>query len=336
MQILSTKLVIPPLRSRLVVRPRLLQKLSQGLECGIILVSAPAGYGKSTLLSAWLKHLDFPAAWLSLDDGDNDPGRFLAYLLAALRIIDPGIEGSTENAADFSQPGGNEALLTSLINQLAQRTRPCCLVLDDYHLIQNQAVHHLVGFLLEQRPASLKLVIATRADPPLPLARLRARSCLTELRLVDMRFTLPEAADFLAHTMGLSLSEEDVARLTRRTEGWIAGLQIAALSMQDTADIPAFISSLTGSHHYIFDYLLEEILGHQPPEVQRFLLYTSILEQMAAPLCDALIQADDAGAHRPSQTMLEELEHANLFILPLEQEHHWYRYHPLFAELLRS
>ncbi len=337
MQILSTKLSVPPPRSRLVVRPRLVQKLNQGLECGIVLVSAPAGYGKSTLLSAWLRRLDLPAAWLSLDEDDNDPARFLAYLEAAFRTIDLAAPDASINGTDLSSPAGSEAALTPLINHLAGRTRHCCLVLDDYHVIQNQAIHALIGFLLQHRPACLVLVIATRADPPLPLARLRARSCLAELRLADLRFTPAEAAEFMVHTMGLTVADEDVARLTRRTEGWIAGLQIAALSMQDSADIPGFISSLSGSHHYIFDYLLEEILGRQTPEVQRFLLDTSILELLSAPLCDALFVGDETSAPpRPASMVLGELEHANLFILPMDQEQRWYRYHPLFAELLRG
>jgi LuxR family maltose regulon positive regulatory protein len=336
-QILSTKLSVPPLRSRLVVRPRLIQKLNQSLECGIVLVSAPAGYGKSTLLSAWLSRLEYPAAWLSLDEDDNDPARFLAYLVAALRIFDPAIQNPVGISPESYTTAGPEASLAPLINQLDAHKQPCCLVLDDYHMIQNQAIHRLISFLFEHRPVSLKLVLATRADPPLPLARLRSKSCLLELRLADLRFTPAEAAEFLNRTMGLTVSDEDVARLTKRTEGWIAGLQIAALSMQDTADIPGFISTLTGSHHYIFDYLLEEILGRQPPEVQRYLLCTSILDQLSAPLCDALLAGDEATPpQRPSAIMLEELEHANLFILPLDQEHRWYRYHPLFAELLRG
>jgi LuxR family maltose regulon positive regulatory protein len=321
----------------LVVRPRLLQKLNQGLDCGFVLVSAPAGYGKSTLLSAWLSRLDDPAAWISLDDGDNDPSRFLAYLVAALRRIDPSMPDGLEAVTDLNPGHDFEADLTTLINHFAERKQPFCLVLDDYHVIRNQTVHQLISFLLEHRPKPLKLVISTRADPPLPLARLRARSCLSELRPADLRFTTQEATDFLDYTMNLSVSEEDVNRLTMRTEGWIAGLQIAALSMQDTPDIPGFIRNLTGSHHYIFDYLLEEILERQSSEVQRFLLYTSILEQLTGPLCDAMLECDQtAVSDHPSSLMLEELEHANLFIIPLDQEQHWYRYHPLFAELLRG
>jgi LuxR family maltose regulon positive regulatory protein len=336
-QILSTKLSIPPLRSKLVPRSRLIQRLNQGLECGFVLVSAPAGYGKSTLLSAWLAQLDFPAAWLSLDDNDNDSSRFLAYLSAAFHEIDPSIESESENPLGFNPQPDIEALLTAQINHLAQLNKPCWVILDDYHVIQDQIVHQAVSFLLEHCPDTLHLVIATRADPPLPLARLRARSDMLELRISDLRFTLQEAADFLNHTMGLKVSPEDVARITKRTEGWIAGLQIAALSMQNTNDLSGFITAFTGSHHYIFDYLLEEILGHQSSEVHRFLLYTSILDQLTAPLCDALLEGDELfSTPRSSSAILEELEHANLFIIPLDQEQRWYRYHPLFAELLRG
>jgi LuxR family maltose regulon positive regulatory protein len=336
-QILSTKLSIPPQRSRLVARTRLLQKLNQGLECGFILVSAPAGYGKSTLLSSWLSRLDRPAAWLALDDNDNDPGRFLSYLLAAFRILDPSISIEQAAPSEFDSAGQLEAVLSQVINHLTSRKQPCCLLLDDYHVIQDQAIHQAISFLLEHRPGLLTLVIATRADPPLPLARLRARSCLLELRMADLRFTLPETQDFLARTMGLQVSEGDADCLTRRTEGWIAGLQIAALTMQSSADISTFISTLSGSQHYIFDYLFEEILDRQSTEVQRFLLYTSVLEQLSAPLCDALLLGDETTSpQRPSSLILEELEHANLFIIPQDQEHRWYRYHPLFAELLRA
>jgi LuxR family maltose regulon positive regulatory protein len=305
------------------------------MECGFVLVSAPAGYGKSTLLSTWLEQLESPSAWLSIDDNDNDPSRFLAYLAAAFGEIDSSIEEVSESQPGINSQPDIEALLTSLINQLARLKKPCCVILDDYHLIQNQSVHYAVNFLLEHRPDPLHLVIATRADPPLPLARLRARSDMLELRLADLRFNLQEAADFLNHTMGLKVSPEDVARITKRTEGWIAGLQMAALSMQNTHDLSGFITAFTGSHHYIFDYLLEEILGQQSPEVHRFLLFTSILDQLTAPLCDALLEGDDAfKPTRPSFGILEELDHTNLFIIPMDHEQRWYRYHPLFAELL--
>jgi LuxR family maltose regulon positive regulatory protein len=336
-QILSTKLSIPSLRSRLVQRPRLIQKLNHGLECGFLLISAPAGYGKTTLLNAWLSKADCTATWLSLDDSDNDPTRFLTYLEAAFRIIDPSIENKIESIFGFNTQPEVETLLTPLINHLYQLNYPFCLVLDDYHLIQNQFVHQAVEFLLEHRPPALQMVIITRADPPLPLARYRARSDMVELRLSDLRFSLLEAADFLNHTMGLKVTPEDVTRITKRTEGWIAGLQMAALSMQNTDDIPSFITNLTGTHHYIFDYLIEEILGQQSPEIHRFLLYTSILDQLTAPLCDALLEREaESPPTRPSSVILEELEHANLFIIPLDNEQRWYRYHPLFSDLLRG
>jgi LuxR family maltose regulon positive regulatory protein len=337
MQILSTKLSVPPLRSRLVPRLRLVQKLNQGLECGFVLISAPAGYGKTTLLSAWLEQLELPSAWLSLDDKDNDPARFLAYIIAACYTIDQGLTVELGNPPGISSQADIEAQLTSLINHLDQVVQPFCLVLDDYHVIQDQLVHEAINFLLEHRPGSLRLVIATRADPPLPLARLRARCDMLELRMVDLRFTPKEAADFLTCTMGLKVSAEDVGRLTMRTEGWIAGLQMAALSMQNTHDISGFITAFTGSHRYIFDYLLGEILGQQSPEIHNFLLYTSILDQLSAELCDNLLGLNEQSTPSHSSALiLEELERSNLFIIPLDHEQRWYRYHPLFAELLKS
>jgi len=307
------------------------------MECGLILISAPAGYGKTTLLSAWLSRTDCPATWLSLDDNDNDLTRFLNYLTAALGVIDPSIKDIFNGTHNFSAQPDIETLLTPLINHLYQFSHPFCLVFDDYHVIQNQTVHQAVEFILEHRPPALHVIIVTRADPPLPLARLRACSDLLELRMADLRFTLQEAAEFLNHTMGLKVTPEDVTRITTRTEGWIAGLQMAALSMQNSEDIPGFITNLTGTHHYIFDYLIEEILRQQTPEIHRFLLYTSILDQLTAPLCDALlVSTTETQPTRPSSIILKELEHNNLFIIPLDHEKRWYRYHPLFAELLRG
>ncbi len=337
MQILSTKLSIPPTRSRLVTRQRLTQKLEQGLDCGFILVSAPAGYGKSTLLSAWLEHLNCPTAWLSLDEKDNDPVRFVGYLYAAAQIIDPDIQLQPESSQGLNVQPDIEALLTPLVNRLAHEKQPFCLVLDDYHVIQEALVHEAIGFILEHRPKPFRLVIATRADPPLPLARLRARCDMLELRMSDLRFTTQEAADFLSYTMGLKVSINDVSRITERTEGWIAGLQLAALSMQNVPDLTGFINAFTGSHRYIFEYLLDEILGKQTPEIQRFLLNTSILDQLYAPLCDYLLASGTAPViSRPAAALLEEMEHSNLFIIPLDQRQHLYRYHPLFADLLRD
>jgi LuxR family maltose regulon positive regulatory protein len=336
-QILASKLTVPPPRAKLVARPRLIRQLNQGFECGFVLVSAPAGYGKSTLLSAWLSQLDADAAWFSLDEGDNHPARFMAYLAAAFQKINPAVAEVLEEALQLSSLPEFEELLTPLVNQLAKEQHPFCLVLDDYHLIQNQTVHKMVSFLLDHRSGALRLVVATRADPPLPLARLRARGEMLELRQAELCFTVQEAADFLNRTMELQISAENTAQITERTEGWIAGLQLAALSMQNSRDITRFIATLTGSQHYIYDYLLEEILQRQPEEIKRFLVNTSILEQLNAPLCDAMFTGDQVSSpNRPSEVILDELEHANLFIIPLDHERSWYRYHPLFADLLRS
>ncbi len=337
MQILSTKLSIPPIRSRLVSRPRLIQKLEEGLGCGFILVSAPAGYGKSTLLSAWLEQLKCPSTWLSLDEKDNDPVRFTGYLYAAAQIIDPDMQLQPDPAPDMNVQVDVEALLTPLINCLAGMKQSFCLVIDDYHVIQEPQIHEAIGFILEHRPEPFRLIIATRADPPLPLARLRARCDMLELRMSDLRFTTQEAADFLGNTMGLKVSINDVSRITERTEGWIAGLQLAALSMQNAPDRSSFIEAFTGGHHYVFEYLLDEILAKQPHEILRFLLSTSILDQLTAPLCDYLLSTDgEPSMERPSSTILEELHHSNLFIIPLDHDQRYYRYHPLFAELLRG
>ncbi|MBI5962302.1 MAG: LuxR family transcriptional regulator [Chloroflexi bacterium] len=331
--LLTTKFHIPQARTASVPRPRLVSRLQQGLTQKLILISAPAGYGKTTLLCEWLTASGQTTAWVSMDKGDNDPSRFWSYVIAALQ--DAFFSGSSTLSVIQTSPAltPNETFITELINELDKLPQSLILVLDDYHLIETQAIHDGLSFLLEHAPRRFHLVIATRADPPLPLARLRARSDLLELRLADLSFTLQEASAFLNRTMGLQISTEDVVRITARTEGWIAGMQIAALSMQNTNDISGFITAFTGSHHYIFDYLLEEILGRQSPEIRRFLLYTSILDQLSAPLCDALLEGE---APRSSSVILEELDHSNLFIMPLDHEHRWYRYHSLFAELLRG
>jgi LuxR family maltose regulon positive regulatory protein len=335
-QILSTKLSIPPLRSRLVRRTRLIQKLNQGLEYGLVLVSAPAGYGKSTMLSAWLSQVEVDSSWLTLDDGDNDPPRFLAYLTTALAGVDPSIKDIFGNSKNIRSQQDVNILLTSFINHLANLKHPFYLVLDDFHLIQDEVVLQVVNFLLEHRPSPMHLVISTRADPPLPLAKLRVRSELLEIRLADLRFTNTEATDFLNRTMGLQISSTDIDTITIRTEGWIAALQIATLSMQNIEDVSGFIASLAGSDNYIFDYLAKEILARQSPEIQQFLLYTANLDQLTAPLCDALL-VGEAGpvSMRPSTVILEELEHGNLFLIPMDHERCWFRYHHLFSDVLR-
>ncbi len=330
MQILSTKLSIPPLRSRLVARPGLIEKLNQGSDRGFFLICAPAGYGKTTLLSAWLRSLNNLVAWYSVDEGDNDPARFLEYLSVALEKIDPALGeliGIGTRTAPLLEV---EAGLTPLVNRLAQVNQPVWLALDDYHLIQNPYIHEVVRFLVTQRPTPLHLAIATRSDPPLPLSRLRARSEMVEVRLDDLRFSQHEATEFFNRTMGLSVSRMDAARVVARTEGWITGLQIAALSLQNAEDIPNLIGSFTGSQRHIFDYLLEEVLQRQPEALQTFLLKTSILKELSAPLCDAVT------GQTGSQVILESLEHANLFVVSLDEQRCWFRYHHLFSDLLRQ
>jgi len=345
--LLRTKLYIPPVRPELVSRPRLIERLNAGLHRKLTLVSAPAGFGKTTLLSEWIYGTSeatspLPVAWLSLDEGDNDLVRFLMYLVAALQTVNSGIGKDMLSVLQSPQLPPLESLLTLLINDLAGNHKSCpyVLVLDDYHLIIAQPVHEALTFLLDHLPPTLHLVIATRADPPLPLPRLRARGQLTELRQADLRFTTGEAAAFLNQVMGLNLSDTDVAALEARTEGWIAGLQVAAVSMQGREDASAFIRAFTGSDRYILDYLVEEVLQRQPEDVQTFLLQTSILNRLSGPLCDAvtgsLPPAGKEQEERTAQVMLEYLERANLFIVPLDDCREWYRYHRLFADLLRT
>src|SRR2546421_3290410 len=329
--ILATKLYIPPLRPNVVIRPRLIERLNEGLHRKLTLIAAPAGFGKTTLISQWVASCDRQVAWLSLDEGDNDPTRFLTYLVAALQTIAPTLGEGVLGALQSPQPPPPEAMLTALLNDLTTIRDHFVLVLDDYHVLDAKAVDQALTYLVEHLPPQMHLVIATREDPDLPLARLRARGQLTEVRAGDLRFTPSEAAAFLNQVMGLTLSAQDIATLERRTEGWIAGLQLAALSLQGHQDAASFIRSFTGSHHFVLDYLVEEVLGQQSERVQRFLLRTSILDRMSGPLCDAVVLDPSISG----QATLEDLEHANLFIIPLDDERRWYRYHHLFAELLR-
>jgi LuxR family transcriptional regulator, maltose regulon positive regulatory protein len=330
--ILATKLYIPRPRPNVIIRPRLLERLNEGLHGKLTLISAPAGFGKTTLLSAWVERIDRQVAWLSLDDQDSDPARFLTYLVAALQTIAADIGEGVLRALYSPQPPPPEAMLTALLNELTTLSDQFILVLDDYHVIEAKPVDQALTYLVEHLPPQMHLVIATREDPPLPLARLRAQGQLTEVRAADLRFTTSEAAAFLTQVMGLTLSAQDIAALEIRTEGWIAGLQLAALSMQGQKDTTGFIQSFTGSHHFVLDYLVEEVLGQQPERIQNFLLRTSILDRMCGPLCDAVVLDPTA----IGQETLEYLEHANLFIVPLDNERHWYRYHHLFADLLRQ
>ncbi|HEY5671244.1 MAG TPA: hypothetical protein VIS10_14725, partial [Anaerolineales bacterium] len=331
--LLSTKLYIPPTRPELVPRQRLIERLNESLDCKLTLISAPAGFGKTTLVSEWVTGCECPTAWLSLDEDDNDTARFLTYFITALNRVE-GIEANMGEGAlsmlHSPQPPPVEVVLTSLINDGADIPDRIILVLDDYHVIDAKPVNNALTFLLEHLPPQMHLVIATREDPHLPLSRLRARGQLTELRAADLRFTSIEAAEFLNDVMGLYLSTVDIAALETRTEGWIAGLQFAAISMQGSKDATGFIKSFTGSHRYVLDYLVEEVLEQQSETIQSFLLQTSVLDRLNASLCNALLDQQDG------QEYLEFLEHANLFVIPLDEERHWYRYHHLFADLLRQ
>jgi LuxR family maltose regulon positive regulatory protein len=333
--LLQTKLYIPPTRPEIIPRPRLIERMNDGLQRKLTLVSAPAGFGKTTLVSDWLRQLDVPAAWVSLDESDNNPVRFLTYFVAALRTIEADIGKGVSNPLQSPQPPPIEAVLTSLLNEIAVIPNRLVLVLDDYHLIEAQPIHDALTFLLEHLPPQMHLIIATREDPHLHLARLRARGLLTELRATDLRFTSAEAAEFLNQAMGLDLSAEDIATLETRTEGWIAGLQLAALSMQGRDDATSFIKSFSGSHHFVLDYLVEEVLERQSENVQAFLLQTAILDRLTGSLCDAVCSVGTSTDQDNGQATLEMLEHANLFIVPLDQERRWYRYHHLFTDLLR-
>ncbi|HLO27928.1 MAG TPA: LuxR C-terminal-related transcriptional regulator [Anaerolineales bacterium] len=333
--LLSTKFYIPPIRSNQIARPRLTELLNEGLEKTLILVSAPAGYGKTTLVSSWLKEIKVPSAWLSLDEGDNDPIRFLQYLLTALLPISPDIEDELLGMLPGIQPNQVEDLITILVNELASVSDPFVLVLDDFHVIGSDTVLKILSFFLEHSPPQMHLVLLSRTDPPLPLSRLRVRNLLLNIRADRLRFTDAEIATFLNNVMGLTLSTADLSALESRTEGWIAGLQLAALSMQSCQDIHGFVSDFSGSHHYVMDYLVQEVLRQQSKQVGDFLLRTSILDRLCGSLCAAVVGADTIGPV-DAETMLEVLEGMNLFVIPLDDERRWYRYHHLFADVLRK
>lgn len=333
--IVSTKLYIPPPRAKAVPRPRLIERLHEGMHRKLTLISASAGCGKTTLVSEWLAGCPQPAAWLSLEEADSDPARFLTYLFAALQTI--GIHSGEGVMGRLQAPGPlpMETILTAVLNKITAIPDHFILVLDDYHVIDSRPIDDAIGFLLERMPVQMHLIIITREDPDLPLARLRVRDQLTEVRTADLRFTSTEAAEFLGRVMGLSLSQEDVAVLESRTEGWIAGLQLAALSMQGHKDAASLIQSFTGSHRFVLDYLVEEVLQQQSASVQDFLLRTSILDRLCGPLCDAILRGGTDELLSGQET-LQYLERANLFIVPLDNERRWYRYHHLFADLLRQ
>ena len=328
--LLATKLYVPLRRPGAVPRPRLTEKLQSGLNQpgSFVLLSGPAGFGKTTLLSEYADQVKLPVAWVSLDGGDNDPSRFWRYLIAACQTVDPEIGAAAGGALGSAQPVPSDTVPTILINDLACLDRELVLILDDFHAIQDESIQEGFAFLVEHAPANLHLIISTRVDPPWPLARYRARNQLIELRADDLRFTPTEAADFLNQVMGISLSKEDVAVLEKRTEGWIAGLQLAALSMQGRRDISGFVQSFAGSHVYVAEYLVEEVLQRQPGDLQAFFLKTSILERLSAGLCEAVTGRRDAG------DVLAALYRENLFITSLDDEGLWFRYHQLFGDLL--
>src|SRR3712207_12859 len=331
--LVSTKLRPSQARPKLVTRPRLTEKLEREPARKLTLISAPAGFGKTTLLLEWLRERaegEGSVAWLSLDEGDNDPTRFLSYLVAALRAVEEEIGEGVLSALRSPEPPRIENITAALINELAALPEELILVLDDYHLIDSKPVHGVISFLLEHLPQGVHLIISSRIDPPLPLARLRARNQMVEIDASDLSFTSEEAARFLNSVMGLGLSAEDVAALEERTEGWIAGLQLAALSMRDRHDVSGFVEAFSGSHRDVLDYLAEEVLEGQPPHVREFLLRTCVLNHLSGALCNALTGRSDG------QAILERLERENLFVIALDEERRWYRYHHLFADFLRS
>jgi LuxR family transcriptional regulator, maltose regulon positive regulatory protein len=328
--LLSTKLHIPRTQANGVLRPRLTDKLLNDLKHtgSFALISGPAGFGKTTLLSEFVEQLGGPVGWVSLDEGDSDPVRFWTYLITACQSVQPNVGESALALFQTPQSLPDDAIPTILINDMAGLKGDLILILDDYHLIQNQSIHSALGFLLDHIPDKLHLVLSTRVDPPWPLARFRARGQLIEIRAMDLRFTTEEAAAFLHQVMELNLSAEDVAALEARTEGWIASLQLAAISMRGRSDVSGFIKAFTGSHVFVAEYLIEEVLEHQTDDVKTFLLHTSVLERLNASLCDAVIGRSN------SQAILKDLYQANTFVIPLDDDRQWFRYHHLFADLL--
>ena len=327
--ILATKLYAPSHRPRLVLRPNLFERLKEGLHRKLTLISAPAGFGKTTLAGEWIACCGRPSAWLSLDEGDSEFTRFLMYFLAALQTVKADIGASAEALLQSPVQAPTELILTSLINEINAMPDDFIIVLDDYHAVDSKSVDEALAFILEHSPPQMHLVIATREDPNLPLAKWRARDQLTELRAADLRLSSSETAKFFNEAMELNLCESDIAALEKRTEGWIAGLQMAALSMQGRSDTAGFIQAFSGSHRFVLDYLIEEVLRNQPESVQEFLLQTAILDGLCGNLCDAV-----TGLETGTET-LETLERGNLFVVPLDDKRQWYRYHHLFADVLK-
>jgi LuxR family transcriptional regulator, maltose regulon positive regulatory protein len=328
--LLATKVVVPRLPPDLLSRPRLLRTLTEATQRVLVLVCTPAGFGKTSLLASWAQSSRRPVAWLSLDHGDNDPVRFWHYLAAALQRGQDQLSDREAGLLPGPNPSSPEGLVAALTQQLAGLPEGLVLVLDDYHVIDSEPIHQALALLLTYAPEGFHLVIASRADPPLPLARLRARGQLAELRVHDLRFTAEETSALLREAWGLELADESVAVLETRTEGWAAGLQLVALSLRGRSDPAGFVQAFTGAHRFVLDYLSEEVLDRQPERLRRFLLESSILDRLGAPVCEAITGRTDA------EELLAEAERANLFLVPLDEERRWYRYHPLFAELLRA
>jgi ATP/maltotriose-dependent transcriptional regulator MalT len=329
MALLATKLYVPSVRPDVLFRSRLAEQLNLGLLHPLTLISAPAGYGKTTVISSWVAACQNPVAWLTLDEGDNDPVRFWRYVDAAFQKVDDDLGKSLRSALFSAQAPDVEQIIVGMINDITASGKKLILVLEDYHLIENAAVHTGINFLLDNIPPQMHIFITTRSDPPLHLGLRRGRRQITEIRSSDLRFTSDETSTFINHTMQLALAEDDILSLAQRTEGWIAGLQLAVLSLQQQPDKHAFVSAFAGDDRYVMEYLLEEVLQRQPTEIQTFLLKTSFLERLSEPLCQAVTSQPDG------QSILEYLEQANLFVSSLDNRRYWYRYHALFADLLR-
>ncbi len=336
--LLASKLFVPLPPASLVARPQLLARLDGGVQSRLILLSAPPGFGKTTLLAQWIQQNHVPTAWISLDEGDNDPARLLSYLVAAFQSLEIDVSERVLASAQSPQAPSFHVPLTLLLNAASNHAQTSVIVLDDYHVICAPPVHQAITFLVEHMPLNLHLVLATRQDPPLPLARWRGRGHLVELRAADLRMTADQAATFLNQVMHLALQSDEIAKLQSRTEGWVAGLQMAALSLRAQPDVSAFVDSFSGSHRFIMDYLADEVLSRQPKPILDFLLSTCIVERLCASLCDALVDAPasrPAGDLQSSQAILEQLEAGNVFLSPLDHERRWFRYHHLFADIQR-
>ncbi|MEM7116389.1 MAG: LuxR C-terminal-related transcriptional regulator [Chloroflexota bacterium] len=343
--LLATKLFIPTVRTQVVARQRLLDQLTAALAGKLTLIAAPAGFGKTTLTAVFTTTTNRPTAWLSLDSADNDPARFFTYLLTALQTVQPTL-GQTAQTLLQAPGTPPQMVLTAVLNDLAQLEEPMLLVLDDYHAISNEQIHEALSFFVEHLPPTIHLIITSRTVPPFALSRLRARGQLTEIRARDLRFTLTEATTFFQQTTVVSLTDEQIATLEARTEGWATGLQLAALSLQQQPDLDQFIAQFGGSHHYVLDYLVDEVIRQQPAGIEDFLLKTAVLDRFCAPLCDEVLEIRDwdlemapiPNLHSPisSQPILQHLANANLFLVPLDNERNWYRYHHLFADFLRA